>query len=59
MAFRDSLTNTTSETTDTIYYDPTAPVTTDNANSTRRSTDFSVTLTPNETSTTRYCIDTA
>ena len=39
--------------------DRTAPTTTNNANSTRRSSDFSVTLTPNETSTTKYCIGTS
>jgi hypothetical protein len=38
--------------------DTLAPVTTENANNTWRSSDFSVTLTPNETSTTRYCITT-
>jgi hypothetical protein len=38
--------------------DNVSPVTTDNANNTWRNTDFAVTLTPNETSTTYYCIDT-
>lgn len=38
--------------------DTIAPVTTDNANSTWRSTDMTVTLTANETSTTKYCKDT-
>jgi len=59
MRFRDGWNNTTSDTTKNIILDTIAPTTTDNANSTRRSSDFSVTLTPNETSTTRYCIGTS
>lgn len=40
------------------YIDNVAPVTTDNANSNWRNTDMGVILSPNESSTTRYCVDT-